>query len=263
MAVSSDGECWFLVNASPDIGRQVNGFEPLRPRPGKVRESRLGGVLLTNGDLDHVVGLLLLREGPALSIHATAAVRECLIASGIDGVLSAFCGVSWHEPGARFENLAGANGKEGGLAARAIPLPGTPPPFLKKSAYEGGHSVAYQIEDRMTGGRLLVAPDVSAITPGLAEALDESDVVLFDGTFWSNDELRRVRRGARLSEEMGHLPVGGEAGSLDLLRKLPARHRVYFHINNTNPMLASGSAERAEVEAAGVIVGYDGLEFMV
>jgi pyrroloquinoline quinone biosynthesis protein B len=119
--------------------------------------------------------------------------------------------------------------------------------------------VAYQIEDRKSGARLLIAPDVSAITSELAEGLATSELVLFDGTFWSSDELQRVREGARTAEEMGHLPING--GSLEPLRKLPAKHKAYFHINNTNPILAPGSAERAEVEGAGMIVGYDGLEF--
>jgi pyrroloquinoline quinone biosynthesis protein B len=121
-----------------------------------------------------------------------------------------------------------------------------------------GHSVAYQIEDRKTGARLLAAPDVSAITPALAEALVNSDIVLFDGTFWSGNELSRVREGARTAEEMGHLPI--REGSLEALRRLPAKYKVYFHINNTNPILEPESAERAEIEGAGMIVGYDGWE---
>jgi pyrroloquinoline quinone biosynthesis protein B len=258
VAVSSDGEQWFFVNASPDLGTQLNAFPALHPQPPRMRESRIAAVLLTNGDLDHVLGLLLLREGPPIAIHATAAVKESLCASGITAILTAFCGAAWHEPDERLADLKGVDETSSGLASRAIFLPGAPPPFMKKSAHLAGHSVAYQIEDRKTGARLLVAPDVSAMTPALAEALRDSDVLLFDGTFWSSDELSRVRAGARLAEEMGHLPIHG--GSLELLRGLAARHKIYFHINNTNPILASDSPERAEVEAAGMIVGYDGLE---
>lgn len=258
VAISADGERWFLVNASPDIGAQMNAFAPLHPR-AQMRQSQIAGVLLTNGDLDHVLGLILLREGPVLGVYATTAVRESLCASGIESILSAFCGVAWREPSDDFVDLEDANGAPGGLAARAIFLPGTPPPFVKKSDYAAGHSVAYQIESRKSGARLLVAPDVSAVTPELAEALGESDIVLFDGTFWSSDELRQVREGARRAEEMGHLPISG--GSLDALRGLPARHKAYFHVNNTNPILAPGSHEREEIEQAGIIVGYDGLEF--
>jgi pyrroloquinoline quinone biosynthesis protein B len=259
VAVSSGGESWFLINASPDLAAQINAFPALHPHPPHLRQCRIAGVLLTNADLDHVLGLLLLREGSALNIHATDAVRETLFASGIEHLLTAFCAVSWSEPYVHFAELNAADGTASGLSARAILLPGSPPPFLKKSAHPTGHSVAYQIEDRKTGTRLLVAPDVSAITPELSHALANSDIILFDGTFWSSDELQRVRPGARRSEEMGHLPIRG--GSLAPLRALPAKRKAYFHINNTNPILIPGSPERAEVEAAGMIVGYDGLEF--
>jgi pyrroloquinoline quinone biosynthesis protein B len=231
VAVSSNGESWFLINASPDLGAQLNAFPALHPRPPHLRQSRIAGVLLTNGDLDHVLGLLSLREAPALAVHATAAVRETLGASGIEGLLTAFCAVTWHEPAGNLAELECADGTTSGLTARAIFLPGTPPPFLKKSAHATGHSVAYQIEDQKTGARLLVAPDVSAITPELSDALANSHIILING------------------------------GSLAPLRALPASHKAYFHINNTNPILAPGSPERAQVEAAGMIVGYDGLEF--
>jgi pyrroloquinoline quinone biosynthesis protein B len=239
----------------------MDAFPALHPSGREPRESRIAGVLLTNADLDHVLGLLLLREGPALRVHATPAVRETLSASGIDSLLTAFCEVAWTEPDPEWTEIKGPAGTPGGLTARTIFLPGAPPPFQKKSAHATGHSIAYQIEDRQTRARLLVAPDVSAITPELAEALGNSDIILFDGTFWSSDELSQVRKGARLAQDMGHLPING--GSLPLLRDLPARHKAYFHINNTNPILAPGSPERAQVEAAGMIVGFDGLEFGV
>jgi pyrroloquinoline quinone biosynthesis protein B len=106
---------------------------------------------------------------------------------------------------------------------------------------------------------LLVAPDAGALTPQLLEALAGSDAVLFDGTFWSGEELSAVRPDAPTAEEMGHVTI--KDCSLDLLRKLPARHKIYIHINNTNPVLSPDSAERAAVEAAGIVVGADGLEF--
>ncbi len=252
MAVSADGERWILINASPDLGFQINSFPLLHPRQPGGRESRISAVLLTNGDLDHVLGLLLLREGPSMAVTATAAVWETLRATGIEGLLAAFSKVGWSEVDGEWMEAAG-------LTMRGIFLPGQPPPYLESSPHTAGHSVAYQIEDRRTGARLLVAPDVSAITPELAAAMDDSEIVLFDGTFWSSDELRSVRPGARLAEEMGHLPING--GSLDAMRNSPARYKAYFHINNTNPILDPASAERRAVEAAGVIVGYDGLEF--
>jgi pyrroloquinoline quinone biosynthesis protein B len=121
--------------------------------------------------------------------------------------------------------------------------------------------VAYEFLDHQTGGRLLVAPDVGAVNKGLKEALQNADAVLFDGTFWSNDELRLVNPGARTSADMGHVTI--RETSLALLGGIGARHKIYIHINNTNPVLAADSPERAAVEAAGLVVGYDGLEFQL
>jgi len=248
VAVSGVGGLWYLVNASPDLGAQMNASPALHP--GEKRESKIAGVLLTNADLDHVLGLALLREGPRLSIHATQAVRESLRASGIAGMLETYCGVDWREPEGRLD---------GGLLARTIHLQGGPPPYQKQSSYTSGHSVAYHITDAHSGGRLLIAPDVGAMTPELLEAMREADCILFDGTFWTGDELRRIREGARTAEAMGHLPI--RDGSLETLRAMPARHKVYFHINNTNPILDPHSAERVAVESAGMRIGRDGMEF--
>lgn len=140
-----------------------------------------------------------------------------------------------------------------------IVLPGKAPPFASGMANGGIHSVAYQFLDRQTGGRLLVAPDVSAVNEELREALESSDAILFDGTFWSSDELRQVKAKARTADQMGHLTI--KDFSLDLLKKLPARRKIYIHINNTNPVLAKHSRERAAVERAGITIGHDGLEF--
>ena len=115
--------------------------------------------------------------------------------------------------------------------------------------------------DQKTGGRLLVAPDVACCNDALAAAMGEADAVLFDGTFWSGDELAHVKDKALTAAEMGHLTI--KDNSLDLLRKLPARHKIYIHVNNTNPVLPPDSPERAAVAAAGIVVGYDGLEFEI
>jgi len=259
VAVSADGDAWFLINVSPDLRGQIEAFPALHARPDMGRNSPIEGVFLTNADLDHTYGLPLLRESPALAIHAPAAVRESLQASGIDGLLSAFCRTTWHEPPREFAPLMTGDGRASGLRYRFIPLPGGPPRFLKKSAYAEGHSGAYVIADLHSGARLLAAPDVAAITPELAQALAEADIVLFDGTFWTSDEMLYSRPDARSAEEMGHLPI--RSGSLEALRASPARYKAYLHINNTNPMLSLAGPERTEVETAGIIVGYDGLEF--
>lgn len=223
-------------------------------------------MLLTNADLDHVLGLFSLREGEALQVYATGAVQStvesCL---GLANVLNTFCGATWSEPPLEYHPLGFAQPPAGravagaGLLFRAIALDGKPPPFVRSTSPIGVQSVAYQFRDPRTGRQLLVAPDVAALNPELERALAESDAVLFDGTFWSPEELARVKSGASTADQMGHVTI--RDCSLDLLRKSRARHRIYLHINNTNPILASQSVERSAVEAAGIVVGYDGLEF--
>jgi pyrroloquinoline quinone biosynthesis protein B len=235
----------------------------LHPNAASLRGTPISAVLLTNADLDHIAGLFSLREGGRLSLHATKAVRESVDEGlRLTSVLNAFCGLDWIEPPVTdFAPLGGGKASPSSLAYRAIPLPGGPPIFSSETAPEGVHSVAYYFEDSNTGGRLLVAPDVAGWTDALTAAMAEADAVLFDGTFWSEDELQRIKPAARTATQMGHLTI--KDGSLAKLSKLPATHRAYIHINNTNPVLAPGSPERAAVDSAGIVVGYDGLEFEI
>ncbi|MCE0523308.1 MAG: pyrroloquinoline quinone biosynthesis protein PqqB [Methylacidiphilales bacterium] len=261
VALSADGKAWFLVNASPDLRTQIEAFPGLHPQGPSLRQSPIEAVLLTNADLDHVLGLFLLREGNCLSIHATGAVRETLSKGlRLDALLGSFCGATWHEP--PFDDhqpLKMRDGTKTGLSYRTIALAQTQPLYFREGAAKGAQSVAYEIRDDRTGGRLLIAPDVESLTPELTAALEKADAILFDGTFWSNDELQRVNGTARTALEMGHLPI--ETHSLKALRGLRARHRIFLHINNTNPILRPGSPERKEIEAANLTVGHDGLEF--
>lgn len=215
-------------------------------------------MLLTNADLDHTLGILSLREQDGLNIHATHAVRETVDeCPGVTAILGAFGGVTWHEPPEKdFQPLGDL---EGSLQYRAVALPGKPPKFSRKISSAGTHSVAYEVVDRKTGGRLVIAPDVAEVNEELRKALQKADAVLFDGTFWSADELGQVKKKAASAAEMGHVTMAD--GSLALLGGLAAARKIYIHINNTNPMLSPGSRERAAVEAAGVTVGFDGLEF--
>jgi pyrroloquinoline quinone biosynthesis protein B len=216
--------------------------------------------LLTNADLDHVLGVFTLREGGPLNLHSTKAVRSVLENSiGFSQVLDTLCGILWHEPPTReFVPLAGVSGANTGLRYRAIELPGHAPRFAPELTPGGAYCVAYQFLDEITGGRLLVAPGVAGTNDPFREALAESDAVLFDGTFWSDNELTAVKPGAPSARELGHVPI--KDFSLELLSGLKARYKVYVHINNTNPILAPGTPERAAVEAVGVCLGHDGWE---
>lgn len=258
MALADSTDRWFLVNASPDLAFQIRSFPQLHPRPHALRNTPIAGVLLTNADLDHLLGLFSLREAGSVDIYASGPVRRVAEASlGLESVLNAFGNSHWHEPAEDFAPLSNQAGATT-LVYRAIPLGGKPPPFAR-GEQAGEHSLAYEFMDPATRRRLLVAPDVAAVTPSLQDALECSDAVLFDGTFWSGDELARVRANAPKALEMGHLTIKDE--SLALLARLPARRKIYIHINNTNPILAPASPERAAVEAAGLTVGWDGLEF--
>jgi pyrroloquinoline quinone biosynthesis protein B len=250
---------WFLVNASPDLRTQIEATPALQPAAASPRNSPIAGVLLTNADLDHVLGLILLREGEPLSVLATDAVRETLTGSlGFDTLLGGFCGLRWETATVEPRPLRLRDGTPAGLSVRAIFLPGGPPRFVRSANAQEGHSIALSITDE-TGAHLLLAPDVAEITPELQHALERANAVIFDGTFWSFDELRRIDPQARLAHDMGHLPI--RDGSLETLSKAPARRKIFTHINNTNPILATGSLERAAVIAAGVEVGGDGIEF--
>jgi pyrroloquinoline quinone biosynthesis protein B len=236
VAVSGDNQTWFLINASPDLAQQIESNSALQPRATPPRNSPIAGVLLTNGDIDHALGLLLLRqhETPVV-VYADKETREAL--QWIYLMLNQFCGIRWKATRADFEPLGG------GIAFRAIQLQA---------------SVAFQLRDESSGATALIAPAVGKITGELISAVRSSHVVLFDGTFWSNDELSPIRPGARDSREMNHLPISD--GSLEFLRSSTARRKIYTHINNTNPILMPGSRERMQVEQAGIEIACDGLE---
>ena len=239
VAVSADNQRWFLVNASPDLPRQIDGTPALQPQPGSLRNSPIAGVLLTNADLDHTLGLLLLRQQqtPVL-VYASDATRSAL--DWLELLLHPFGGTKWRTASGDFNSLSN------GLAFRAIEL---------------HKSNAFQLRDEVSGRAALIAPVVGELTAELRDAVNTSDVILFDGTFWNDDELRAVRRGARSAREMNHLPISDS--SLALLRHSPARRKIYMHINNTNPILMPGSRERALVQQAGIEIACDGLEIIL
>lgn len=265
VAISTDGQHWFLLNASPDIRAQIENFTPLRSSGEKLRNSPIEAVLLTNADLDHSLGLLLLREGEKLSIHATASVQAAL-ADGISiaQTLDSFCGAEWIEPSTRPRPLRRRDGEISGLSYEAIPLCGKPPRFMKgKATPSATNTVAYRIKDEKTSGTLLFLPDVAEISENVSRLLKECDALLFDGTFWSENEMRDRGVGTLCAADMGHVPIAGDGGSLNALAKLRIKHKIYTHINNTNPILIEDSPECTAVKAASCIVGCDGMEIEI
>ena len=239
IAISGNGHRWFLINASPDLPRQIESTPELHPRPVALRNTPIAGVLLTNADADHTLGLVLMRQQEMpLVVYASDETQTAL--GWLSIVLQPFAGIEWQTTNREFLSLGP------GIAFRTLEL---------------GKSVAFQFHDEISGASVLIAPAVGQVTAELRDAIHRADVVLFDGTFWHNDELRAVRPGARTAREMNHLPIS--EGSLDLLRQAPARRKVYTHINNTNPILSPGSPERSTVEQAGVEIARDGLEIIL
>jgi pyrroloquinoline quinone biosynthesis protein B len=238
-ADSDEFQHFWLINASPDLPRQIESAKRLQPRRNSSRNTPIAGVFLTNADIDHALGLLLLRQQQKpLVVYATDETRTML--AWLDRALARFCGIEWRIVTSEFQSL------DSGLAFRAIELSG---------------SVAFQFRDDTSGRSALFAPSVGSLTEQLRDAIHASDLVMFDGTFWSDAELGRVRPGARSAREMNHLPIND--GSFDVLRQSSARRKIYTHVNNTNPILTPGSQERAQLELAGIEVACDGLQIVL
>jgi len=261
--VSADGERWILLNASPDLRTQLAAHRVLWPSPG-TRGTPLGAVILTDGEIDHTLGLLLLREGAAkLPVYAPAGVAALLGDQWpLYRVLSAYSGVEARplEEG-RPIALTDRAGVAFGIACSATAVARRPPRYAA-AAPAAAWDVGLRLTDQRTGGTLAYVPTAGAIDDAVRRVAGGADLLLFDGTFWSDDELRAAGGvDAPTAREMGHLPVGGPGGSLELLPRLPVKRTVLVHINNTNPMLCRSSSERAQVEAAGIVVGEDAMEF--
>jgi len=256
VAVSADGAAWFLLNVSPEVRAQIESFPSLWPRDR--RHSPLAGLLLTNGDLDHCLGLLSLRESYPLAVYATESVRSGFTSENVlYRTLDRFAGqVTWRALALGQEQQLG----DSPLTVTAVGTPGKLPLHLEGRRAPGpDDNVGLLIRDNRTGKSLAYFSGVAGPSPALVQAVSAADLVFFDGTFWSSDELIAAGLGTRRAEEMAHWPVGGADGSLPFLSRLRGR-RVLIHINNTNPILRADSAERRAVEAGGVEIAADGLE---
>ena len=262
VAVSADGAAWLLLNCSPEIRQQIEAFPGLHPRG--PRHSPIAAILVTNGDLDHCLGLLSLRESHPLVVYATESVRRGFVEDNVlYRTLERFPGqVTWRtlKLGGD-EEIVGPDGRPTGLAVTPLAVPGKPPIHLEHRAPPAPEdNIGVRVREQATGRMLAYCSATAAVTDDVRRALDGADAVFFDGTFWSSDELPALGLGTKRAEAMAHLPVGGPDGSLARLAGLRARRRVYIHINNTNPMLRDDSAERAQVDAAGWEIARDGME---
>lgn len=260
VAVSADGEHWFLLNASPDLRQQIEANASLHPRHG-LRSSPIAGVVLNGGDVDAIAGLLNLRERTAFGLYATAKVHAVLAANPIFNVLApdvvARCRLPLHEA----TELCLPDGRGSGLHAELFAVPGKVPLYLEgqdaPKQVTGEETVGIHIRDGRS--ELYFIPGCAAMTDALAQRLRGADLVLFDGTLYRDDEMIRAGTGSKTGLRMGHMSLSGEDGTLAAFASLEVRRKVLVHINNSNPVLLADSPERAEVEAAGWEVGYDGM----
>ena len=250
LAISGNGSDWWLVNASPDIRTQLVSTPFLDPGPGP-RDTPLRGVLFTDAELDHTLGLLTLRGAAGLRVHAPATVLHAMRADfDLRGALDGYAPWTWRqvEPEQPFE-LAG------GLAVTAVPISGKRPKYTRESTVDGHWVVAYRVEDPRTGGVLVYAPCLASWPPGFDDLVAEANVVLLDGTFYAGSEMGATTGNSSGQAAMGHLPI---TQSLPELRRHPGVRRIYTHLNNTNPVLDPASDEHAKLREAGVEVPPDG-----
>ena len=257
----SDSTRWALVNASPDILAQLQA-NPALHGVRAPRDSAIAGIVLVDGQVDHTVGLLMLREsGSALPVWCTDEVCADLShGNPIFGVLAHYCGVERHAmiPDGREFVIPAVDG----VSWRAIAVVGKAAPYSPhRESPVSGDNVALVIGDQASGRTVVYAPGVGAMHEALWQAMHAAACVLIDGTFWRDDEMIALGVSRKRARDLGHLSQSGAGGTLEWLARLPhATRRILIHVNNTNPILDEDSAQHAELARRGIEVARDGLE---
>lgn len=264
IAVTLDGERWLLVNAAPDLRQQIEANPALWPREG-LRSSPIQAVVLTNADVDAVMGLLHLREGTAFSIHAHPNVLATLDANPIFGVLHPeLVTRRAMRPEAAFEPLD-REGRGLGFRVRPFLAPGKVPLYAEAAAGDGldtatltGDALGLELE--ADGRRVVYLANCARVTAGLRSRIEGADVLFMDGTLWTDDEMIAMGVGTKTAARMGHVAMSGPGGAIEALDGVAVGRRLFIHVNNTNPALLADSAERRALEARGWEVAHDGME---
>jgi pyrroloquinoline quinone biosynthesis protein B len=258
IAIKSEQDgVWFLINASPDVRQQIEAMRSSGcfPRQVENRSLPFAGILLTDAEIDHTTGLILLRESTApLNIYSTTTVKQALSTGyALFSTLQNYCGVNWAPltPGKTLQLATDIEVEPFSLSTKA-------PKYIQSTEIETW-GIGLTIRDKITNSTLTYAPGCAHIDVDLRKRFETSDCILIDGTFWTNDELPNLGIGTRTAEAMGHLPLSGENGSLSQLSTITNPRKIFVHINNTNPILIPNSPERQIVEKSGVEIGYDGL----
>jgi pyrroloquinoline quinone biosynthesis protein B len=266
VALSADGQRWYLLNASPDIRQQINATLCLFPR-SKPRDTPIQAILLTNGEIDHIAGLLSLRESQPLCLYSTSQVQQWVLETNavFRGLFRAPTQSLWKIVSlTEVQEIVGIDGKSSGLLYEAFVVPGKPPAYLTGLVSEWSEAtIGYKIIDATSKRSLVYLPAIKHIDDIVMTVLENCDCFLFDGTCWSDDELVVVGLSQKTSLSMGHAPIHGPAGSLVQLADLRRPRKIYTHLNNTNPLLIEDSPEQRIVAEAGWDVAFDGMEFEV
>ncbi|MDH4872374.1 pyrroloquinoline quinone biosynthesis protein PqqB [Pseudomonas sp. BN515] len=263
IALSANGIDWVLCNASPDIRAQLEAFPPLQPAR-HLRDTGIAAIILMDSQIDHVTGLLSLREGCPHQVWCTDMVHQDLTSGfPLFSMLRHWNGgLDWQpidlaSPSFTIPACAG-------LRFTAIPLRSSAPPY---SPHRGnphpGDNIGLFIEDLETGGSLFYAPGLGQVDEHLLDWMRRADCLLVDGTLWRDDEMRHCEVGDKLGREMGHLPQSGPGGMIEVLDGIDGPRKVLIHINNTNPILDVDSAERAELGRHGIEVAWDGMSIVL
>jgi pyrroloquinoline quinone biosynthesis protein B len=265
IAVSADGEHWFLVNASPDLRQQLIATPQLHPKAGRLRHSPVSGVILTNGEIDAVTGLLSMREGSPFTIYAHEKVLAVLKANSIFDVLN--------EKNVRrrpiqvdqaFEPLL-PDGAPSGIEVLPFAVPGKSAWYLEGKAHPGGDigegdTLGLRLGEKASGKYFYFLAACAGVTDDLKARLAGAPLIFFDGTVWRDDELIAAGLGTKTGQGMGHIAMSGDRGAIGSLAGLDIGRKIFLHINNSNPALLRDSAERKMAERAGWQIPADGTE---
>ena len=262
IAVSDNGTDWVLINASPDILAQIRATPALQP--GRhTRDTGIAAVMLMDAQIDHVTGLLMLREGNCIPLYCTTSVWDDLSTGlPLSKVLSHYCGVN------RQPLLADTVKTQpiqvpgiANISFTALALRSKAPPYSpRRNAPKSGDNVGLLIENTANGKKLFYAPGLGEIEPHVMDAMRKADCVLVDGTLWTDDEMIRLGLSKKTSADMGHLPQSGPGGMIEILDALGTRRKILIHINNSNPILNEHSEEAALLKRHEIEVAFDGME---
>jgi pyrroloquinoline quinone biosynthesis protein B len=265
LAVSADGANWVLLNASPDLREQIAAAPELAPAEGDpVRASPIKAVALTNGDVDHVAGLLNLREAQPFSVYAAGRVLEALAANSIFTILQTQLVPRIELLMDKTVALKGA-GVDLGLSIRAFPVPGKIALYLEDKTApnfgtSAGDTLGLEVAETATGRSFFYIPGCAKIDEPLASRLRGAALVFFDGTLFHENEMIEQGLMGKTGSRMGHINISGDGGSMAALAPMNVARKIYVHINNSNPILDANSKQYAAVRAAGWEVGADGME---